>query len=195
MIFGVFTELCSYHPRHGVFIFYVSGHVACGALRSLTRDWTCAPCIGSMESNTGSPGKSLVLSTDGTLTLQLLQGCSVQFSSVTQSCPALCGPMNRSTPGLPAPGVHSDSRPSSQWCLAASSSSVVPFSSCPQSRPASGSFLMSQLFAWGGQSSKQNPSKVGCAFTLGPHRGHWWGPLPLPSHFLGSDSAFSQSSH
>ena len=43
---------------------------------------------------------------------------SVQFSSVTQSCPTLCDPMNRSTPGLPVhhqpPGVHSDSRPSSQ---------------------------------------------------------------------------------
>ena len=47
----------------------------------------------------------------------------------------------------PTPGVHSDSRPSSQWCHPAISSSVVPFSSCPQSLPASGSFPMSQLFA------------------------------------------------
>ena len=52
----------------------------------------------------------------------------------------------------PTPGVHSDSRPSSQWCQPAISSSDVPFSSCPQSLPASGSFPMSQLFAWGGQS-------------------------------------------
>ena len=52
----------------------------------------------------------------------------------------------------PTPGVHSDSCPSSQWCHPAISSSVVPFSSCPQSLPASGSFQMSQLFAWGGQS-------------------------------------------
>ena len=52
----------------------------------------------------------------------------------------------------PTPGVHSDSRPSSRWCHPAISSSVVPFSSCPQSLPASGSFRMSQLFAWGGQS-------------------------------------------
>ena len=51
----------------------------------------------------------------------------------------------------PTPGVHSDSRPSSQWCHPAISSSVVPFSSCPQSLPASESFPMSQLFAWGGQ--------------------------------------------
>ena len=80
---------------------------------------------------------------------------SVQFSSVTHSCPTLCNPMNRNTPGLPVhqtPGVHSDSHPSSPWCHPAISSSVVPFSSCPQSLPASKSFPMSQLFAWGGQS-------------------------------------------
>ena len=53
----------------------------------------------------------------------------------------------------PTPGVHPDSRPSSQWCHPAISSSVIPFSSCPQSLPASESFTMSQLFAWGGQST------------------------------------------
>ena len=52
----------------------------------------------------------------------------------------------------PTPGVHSDSLPSSQWCHPAISSSVVPFSSCRQSLPASESFPMSQLFTWGGQS-------------------------------------------
>ena len=51
----------------------------------------------------------------------------------------------------PTPGVHSDSRPSSQWCHPAISSSVAPFSSCPQSLPASESFPMSQLFTWDGQ--------------------------------------------
>ena len=50
------------------------------------------------------------------------------------------------------PGVHSDSRPSSQWCYPDISSSVIPFSSCPQSFPASGSFQMSQLFTSGGHS-------------------------------------------
>ena len=50
----------------------------------------------------------------------------------------------------PTPGVHSDSHPLSQWCHPAISSSVIPFSSCPQSLPASESFPMSQLFAWGG---------------------------------------------
>ena len=53
----------------------------------------------------------------------------------------------------PTPGVHSDSHPSSQWCHPAISSSVVPFSSCPQSLPVSESFPMSQLFEWGGQST------------------------------------------
>ena len=52
----------------------------------------------------------------------------------------------------PTPGVYSNSCPSSQWCHPAISSSVVPFSSCPQSLPASESFPISQLFAWGGQS-------------------------------------------
>ena len=53
----------------------------------------------------------------------------------------------------PTPRVHSDSCPSSQWCHPAILSSVVPFSSCPQSLPASESFPMSQLFASGGQST------------------------------------------
>ena len=53
----------------------------------------------------------------------------------------------------PTPGVHSNSRPWSQWCHPAISSSVAPFSTCPQSLPASESFPMSQLFAWGGQST------------------------------------------
>ena len=52
----------------------------------------------------------------------------------------------------PTPGVHSNSCPLSQWCHPAISSSVIPFSSCPQSLPASQSFPMSQVFAWGGQS-------------------------------------------
>ena len=52
----------------------------------------------------------------------------------------------------PTPRVHLNPSLLSQWCHPTISSSVVPFSSCPQSFPASGSFQMSQLFAWGGQS-------------------------------------------
>ena len=81
---------------------------------------------------------------------------SVQFSSVAQSCPTLCDAMNLSTPGLPVhhqlPEFTQNLYPSSRWCHPAISSSVIPFSSCPQSLPASQSFPMSQLFAWGGQS-------------------------------------------
>ena len=58
----------------------------------------------------------------------------------------------------PTPGVQSNSCPLSRWCHPAISSSVIPFSSCPQSLPASGSFPMSQLFTWGGQSIGVSPS-------------------------------------
>ena len=81
---------------------------------------------------------------------------SVQFSSVAQLRPTLRPHESqhaRPPCPSPAPRVHSDSRPSSPWCHPAISSSVVPFSSCPQSLPASGSFPMSQLFTWGGQST------------------------------------------
>ena len=79
----------------------------------------------------------------------------VQFSSVTQSCPTLCNPMDCSTPAflsLQSPGVCSKSCPLSWWCHPTISSSVVPFSSHLQSFPASGSFPMSQFFISGAQS-------------------------------------------
>ena len=80
-----------------------------------------------------------------------------QFSSVAQSCLDYLWPHEsqhaRPPCQSPTPGVHSDSRPSSQWCHPAISFSVIPFSSCPQSLPASESFPVSQLFAWGGQST------------------------------------------
>ena len=77
----------------------------------------------------------------------------IQFTSVAQSCPALCDPVNYSTPGLcpsPTAGVYPNPCPLSRWCHPTISSSVIPF--CLQSFPASGSFPMSQLVAWGGQS-------------------------------------------
>ena len=80
----------------------------------------------------------------------------LQFSSVAQSCPTLCDPINCHTPSLPCPSptprVYSNSCPLSRWCHPTITSSVVPFSSCTQFLPASGSFPMSQLFTWGGQS-------------------------------------------
>ena len=71
----------------------------------------------------------------------------------------------------PTPRVHSDSRPSSQWCHPAISFSVVPFSSCPQSLPASESFPMSQLFAWGGQSTG-----VLASASFPPKESQGWSP-------------------
>ena len=70
----------------------------------------------------------------------------------------------------PTPGVHPDSHPSSQWCHPAISSSVIPFS-CPQSLPASGSFPMSQLFTWGGQSTG-----VSALASFLPKKSQGWSP-------------------
>ena len=71
----------------------------------------------------------------------------------------------------PSPGVHSDSCPSSPWCHPAVSSSVVPFSSCLQSFPASKSFPMSQLFTWGGQSTG-----VSVLASFLPKKSQGWSP-------------------
>ena len=73
------------------------------------------------------------------------------------------------------PGVHSDSRPSSRWCHPAIASSVVLFSSCPQSLPASESFPMSQLFAWGGQGSG-----VSASASFLPKKSQGWSPSEWP---------------
>ena len=83
-------------------------------------------------------------------------GCgSVQFSHSVVSDSLQPHESQHARPPCPSPTprVHSDSRPSSWWCHPAISFSVVPFSSCPQSLPASGLFPVSQLFTWGGQST------------------------------------------
>ena len=89
------------------------------------------------------------------LFLNNVQLSSVQFSHSVVSDSSQPYGLQHTRPPCPSPtpGVHSDSCPSSQWCHPAMSSSVIPFSSCPQSLPASESFPMSQLFAWGGQST------------------------------------------
>ena len=83
------------------------------------------------------------------------QFSSVQFSHSVVSDSLRPHEPQRARPPCPSqtPGVYSNTCPSSRWCHPAISSSVVPFSSCPQSLPASGSFPMSQLFAWGGRST------------------------------------------
>ena len=70
------------------------------------------------------------------------------------------------------PGVYSNSCPSSRWCHPAISSSVIPFSSCPQSLPASGSFPTSQLVTWGGQSTGVSASP-----SVLPMNTQDWSPL------------------
>ena len=100
--------------------------------------------------------------------------CSVQFSlSVVPDSLRPHESQHARTPcPSPTPGVHSDSCPLSQWCHPAISSSVFPFSSCPQSLPASESFPMSQLFAWGGQSTR-----VSALASFLPKKSQVWSPL------------------
>ena len=83
-----------------------------------------------------------------------LQFSSVQFSRSVVSDSFRPHELQHARPPCPspAPGIHQNSCPSSRWCHPAISSSAVPFSSCPQSLSALGSFPISQLFTWGGQS-------------------------------------------
>ena len=116
---------------------------------------------------------------------------SVQLSSVTQSCPTLYDPMNSSTPGLPVlhqlPGFTQTHDHRVSGTNPTMSSSVIPFSSCPQSFPISGSFPMSQLFASGGQnigasaSTAVFPMNTQELFPLG-----WTGWISLQSKGLSS---------
>ena len=76
----------------------------------------------------------------------------------------------------PTPRVHSNSCPLSPWCHPVISSSVVPFFSCPQSLPATESFPMSQLFAWGGQSLG-----VSALASFLPKKSQGWSPLEWTS--------------
>ena len=96
---------------------------------------------------------------------------SVQFSHSVESNSLQPHESQLTRPPCPSPTprVHWDSRPSSQWCHPAISSSTVPFSSCPQSLPASESFPMSQLFAWGGQSTG-----VSASVSFPPKKSQGW---------------------
>ena len=93
-------------------------------------------------------------------TNNIIKQLSVQFSCSVMSDSLRLHELQHARPPCPSPTarVYSNSCPSSQWCHPAISSSVVPFSSCPQSLPASGSFPISQLFPWGGQSIRVSAS-------------------------------------
>ena len=99
-----------------------------------------------------------------------------QFSSVTQSCPTLCDPMNHSTPGLPVHHQLSEfTQTHAHWvgdAIQPSHPLLSPFFYCPQSLPASGSFPMSQLFTRGGQSIG-----VSASASVLPMNTQHWSPL------------------
>ena len=99
---------------------------------------------------------------------------SVQFSCSVVSDSLRPHELQHARPPCPSPtlGVYSNPCPLSQWCHPAISSSVVPFSSCPQSLPESESFPMSQLFAWGGQSIG-----VSASASVLPMNTQDWSPL------------------
>ena len=120
---------------------------------------------------------------------------SVQFSSVAQSCRTLCDPMNRSMPGLPTHHhLQSSLRLTSIKSVMPSSHRilVVPFSSCPQSLPASEFFPMSQLFAWGGQSTGASATA-----SFLPKKSKGWSPSEwtgwISLQFNGLSRVFSTS--
>ena len=98
---------------------------------------------------------------------------SVQFSRsvVSNSLRPHESQHARATCPSPTPSVYTNSCPSSQWCHPAISSSGIPFSSCPQSLPASESFPRSQLFAWGGQSIG-----VSASASVLPKKSPGWSP-------------------
>ena len=99
---------------------------------------------------------------------------SVQFSCSVMSNSLRPHELQHARPPSPSPtpGVHANSCPSSRWCHPTISSSVVPFSSCPQSLPASGTFPMSQLFPWDGQSNG-----VSALASVLPMNTQDWSPL------------------
>ena len=121
----------------------------------------------------------------------VLQTVSVQFSHLVMSDSLRPHELQHArTPcPSPTPGVHSNSCPSSQWCHPAISSSVVPFSSCLQSLPASGSFPMSQLFAWGGQSTG-----VSALVSFLPKNIQGWSPLEWTGWISLQSKGLSKSS-
>ena len=104
----------------------------------------------------------------------MLSFSSVQFSHSVMSDSLQPHEPQHARPPCPSPTprVHPNPCPSSRWCHPTISSSVVPFSSCPQSLPESESFPMSQLLAWGGQSIG-----VSASASVFPMNTQDWSPL------------------
>ena len=119
------------------------------------------------------PKEDIQMTNKHTITVLTITVHSVQFSCSVVSYSLWPHELQHTRPPCPSPTprVHSNSRPSSHWCHPAISSSVVPFSSCPQSLPASESFPMSQLFTWGGQSTG-----VSALASFLPKKSQGWSP-------------------
>ena len=147
---------------------------------------TAGRALSKIRSLTGGPGEdvsqlylviafNLVGRWEGSRCL-LSQACCCCFCSVTNSCPILSDPTvystSGSTPGFVSPRVCSDSCPLSWWRHSTISSSLSPFSSCPQSFPASRSFPMSQRFTSCGQS-------IGASASVLTMNMQGWFPLGL----------------
>ena len=122
--------------------------------------WLCEVCRVYNWKKKKAPSKEKVT-----------QNLSDQIRSVAQLCPTLWDPMNRSMPGLPVHHQLPEFTETHSVMPCTISSSVVPFSSCPQSLPASGSFPMNQLFAWGGQSTR-----VSALASFLPKKSQGWSP-------------------
>ena len=135
--------------------------------------------ISDVQCNVPKP--CCALNSHDCTSFQVFQGCpafsqssSVQFSLSVVSDSLRPRELQHTRPPCPSPtpGVHSNSCPLSRWCHPAISSSVVPFSSCPQSLPASESLPMSQLFTWSGQSTG-----VSALPSFLPKKSQGWSPL------------------
>ena len=119
---------------------------------------------------------------------------TIQFSCSVMSDSLQPHELQQARPPCPSltPEVYSNSCPSSQWCHPVISTSVVPFSSCPQSFPASGSFPMSQPFIWGGQSTG-----VSASASVLPMNTQDWSPLGwtgwISLQFRGCSRVFSNT--
>ena len=124
--------------------------------------------------NSGEKGTLLHCWWECKLIQSLWKTVSVQFSCSVMSDSLRIHESQHARPPRPSPtpGIHPNSCPSSRRCHPAISSSVIPFSSCPKSLPASESFPMSQLFTWGSQSSG-----VSASASVLPKKSQGWSPL------------------
>ena len=148
-----FSCLCKYKQKFSRLISYIMCPLVCAYWRKMEN------CLGNFTAY------FVMLMVYNIIRIKHMVDCartsrsfwssSVQFSRSVVSDSLRLHELQHTRPPCPSPspGVHSNSPPSSRWYHPAISSSVIPFSFCPQSLPASESFPMSQLFAWGGQST------------------------------------------